>query len=350
MEREEEKQAAWSFVKREGGGQKCEWNWVYNSQSLRRVGERANQETRKNLWDINRADFSPYTVCCKGGCGLLLETLGFTVPGSVGSAMWLGAGDQAGVKVMVFQKKGRRETRSWWRQTVRPGATSCILEVGTVRLLYSWKLTAQMLTLGTCSVILLNEGVLVFLHFISGQSGFLVFFFPGSYSMLLCHCLFFWLTFQVRRSKVDDIKKSIFRKWKCLLSLCLPPNLYHCLNASLGSFGWNDSSTYQQVTLSLWLFSDQACTELSNLCHSCTWNFPDWMLPDLHLVAGGSLINTILKSREEHFLWWMWIRLHLLRQGTQVHLLVREDSTCRRFIPHEAHGAATVEARALQQE
>lgn len=55
----------------------------------------------------------------------------------------------------VSEESVRRETRSWWDRDCEPGASiSCILEVGTVRLLYSWKLTAQMLTLGTCSVIL----------------------------------------------------------------------------------------------------------------------------------------------------------------------------------------------------
>lgn len=116
------------------------------------------------------------------------------------------------------------------------------------------------------------------------------------------------------------------------LSLCLPPNLYHCLNASLSSFGWNDLSTYQQMTLSLWLFSDQACTELSNLCHSPAHD-------EISLTGCcqtctrllGAPTNTILKAGRNTSLVAPWIRLHLLRQGTQVHPLVQEDSTYRRF-------------------
>lgn len=122
------------------------------------------------------------------------------------------------------------------------------------------------------------------------------------------------------------------------LSLCLPPNLYHCLNASLSSFGWNDLSTYQQVTLSLWLFSDQACTELSNLCHSPAHDeISRTGCCQTCTRLLGAPTNTILKAGRNTSLVAPWIRLHLLRQGTQVHLLVREDSTCRRFIPHEAH-------------
>ena len=114
------------------------------------------------------------------------------------------------------------------------------------------------------------------------------------------------------------------------LSLCLPPNLYHCLKAFLSSFGWNDLSTYQQMTLSLWLFSDQACTELSNLCPSPAHD--EISLTGCCQTCSRSLgapTNTILKAGRNTSLVAQWIRLHPLRQGTQVQSLVREDSTCR---------------------
>ena len=118
----------------------------------------------------------------------------------------------------------RRETRSWWGRDCEPGASiSYTLEVGTGWLLLSWKLTAQMLTLGTCSIILVWRSLGISpLHLRTEWS-------PCIFSLDLIPCclghhLFFLLMFQVmtRRSKVDDIKKVPFRKWKCLLSLSLP--------------------------------------------------------------------------------------------------------------------------------
>ena len=177
----------------------------------------------------------------------------------------------------------------------------------------------------------LYEGVLVFLHFISGQSGLLVFFPWISFPASLVTTFFSGLCF---RWWQGDLRLMISRKYLLesenafSLSLYPSPNLYRYLKASLSSFGWNDLSTYQQMTLALWFFSDQAYTELSNLCHSPAHD-------EISLTACcqtcsrllGAPTNAILKAGKNTSLLAQWIRLHLLRQGTQAPSLVWEDST-----------------------